>query len=209
MAENTTADPIAMSEDDVLAWFPRDVGRRKAKRSMDALGYEWPAWRLRTKRQFMRPFDPAEDCPADHQPDEEWAPDDCRCIGEEEGWHFTCSASHPRAIPVWRVEARWEYPFSRVRHWVRKHVYRAYIGQGRHVLWGGRVERDTNRFDRLFLGWAFTKLYGDYWLAPGRGYMAYCPRCQRVTLHDNTPIRPGGAGWCNVRGHYDEEPGDG
>jgi hypothetical protein len=163
----TFPDYLAASEDDALAWWPRDdatfgpVRRHTARRAAAELWLERP-WRLRVRREHMRPMT-RDDCEAKAHADEvdvdEWA-DGCTCWQiEEEGWHFICAADHPDAIPVWRVAPIYgPVWWSRFRRRLRSLLY----PHPQPVLWGGRVTRRTHWWDRLLTGRSWFLISGDY-----------------------------------------------
>jgi hypothetical protein len=195
-------NPIAMSEDEPLAWYPRaGISWLVAMRAF-ADDMMTPTRRCYARRRFMRPAR-HEDCPAwPHGRDEDGeAPDDCRCWLIEDGRHYECSAGDPDAIPVWRVAERAQL---RYRFWdfMRRRVYSStdILGK-RPVLWGGRLHRRANWLDRLLIGaMPGTTIHcGDHWLKPGETELLWCGSCRATTPHD-VP-RYGSRPWCLATNH--------
>lgn len=201
-------EPVAMSEEEIEAWYPRTVSRWKAIRACaDDCGVRW--YTLHARKRYMCPA-VESDCPVPfpHRRDEYGDPldDECCCWQVAAGWHQECPASDDGAIPVWRVDERPQRIRRRLRLISLSTMYRrqrrrniARAKAPAPVIWGGRVERRATWLDR-FLGFGaiYLTVVGDEWIKLGESELRWCQSCRATTPHS---ISKYSGGWCEATRH--------
>lgn len=155
-------DPeLVASNEDGDEWYRRDVSRLLLLLHV-VREYDYKLRYVRVRAGFMRPVT-EEDCRREHPRGGEEGYDHApwQCYWIEEGWHRCCEPTHPDAIPVWKVWCECHLLPYRYVHWRTRLGYK--LTASRHVLWGGRVERRGNLWDRVLRGhWIFNRP-GDFW----------------------------------------------
>lgn len=196
-------NPVALSEDDYLAWYPCSVSRWVAIGSY-AAECGVPRRQLRVRRRHLREAK-WTDCPVPrpHPVDELGdPPDNCTCWQIEEGWFTECDSAHPDAIPVWRVEERpWRF-----RWWIRRRIQHLFyrntdLMRRSPCIWGGKVDRRANWLDRVLIGYRGTYLYcRSNWLGKQEGELRWCGVCKATTPHSLDRF----GSWCQADKHNDD-----